>query len=845
MPEFPHLPLPQNIERRNYLGSSSPRKKPRRSLENLGDRNAHARNLNGSISNLETTWSNEFENIINTPLSEFIDPRVIPIFLRIDINSLDVEALKGFGIEIISQEEEGTIIGASVDAFEKLKLRIERFENNIDVGTAYLWEIDNGLGWKREYILSPELNEKLDRLRDEEILELDISIACNIPLSNKPTRNEGETNEHYDGRLKKWEEKLKQRDKVQIARYEQFESIISLYGQIKYSFDYYDSFGVRVEINVKGLKDILFNYPYVFEIAEHDYLDGLFEDSVHEITSQVQISPPEQTAPKVCIIDSGIMEGHRLLAPAIDPNNSKSYVPGEGTADMVDGGGHGTRVAGVVLFPEGINGTRNIQLPFWIQNAKVLNRRNQLDSSLFPPQLMKQIVNDFLPTRIYNLSIASWSPCRLNHMSLWAAAIDKLIWENDILFIIAVGNLFKRGNRNKPGILEFLSQGLTYPDYLLSQNFCRIANPSQSSFGLSVGSITIGQFEDQDRISFARSHGFIPGPSPFTRAGLGLWGMIKPDVVEFGGDLVREKNQNPNIVEHTDTSPHLIKSIQTSSEATGKDKVGTSFAAPKVSHLVATLQNNFPSENCLFYKGLVVHSARLPEYAFNNPNVNYLKLFGYGVPDQERALNNNSKRITLFSNGALNPKHADIYSIVIPSEVNRPGSDYNILVECTLSYKANPRRTRMRTNSYLSHWLDWRTSKIGESLDDFQARIINTSDYDDESEEETNQGPFNQIRHEEFPWKIRERTNLGEFRSIKRQDNTTQKDWMIVKSYNLPNIIGLAVMGHKGWSVDLDEQIPYSLFISFEILNTEVDLDIYNQIMVANRIETQVEVPTS
>lgn len=844
MPEFPHLPLPQHVERRNYTGQSSPRKKSQRSIYNLENRSIHASNLNGSVSNLESAWSSNLQEISETPIGEFIDPRVVPIFLRIDIKSLDVEALKGFGIEIISQEEEGLIIGASVDAFEKLRLRIERFGNELDKGTAYLWEVDNGLAWKREFILSPELNEKLDRLRDDEVLELDISIACNLPIGNKPIKKENESDERYATRLEKWEVKARRRDEVQIARYDQFEAIVSIYGRIKYSFDYFDSFGIRAEINVKGLKDILFNYPYVFEIVEHDYLDGLFEDTTDNVSAQVQIMPPAQDAPKVCVIDSGIMEGHRLLAPAIDLANSKSYVSGEGSADLVDGGGHGTRVAGAVLFPEGISGNGSIQLPFWIQNAKVLNRRCLLNSDLFPPQIMQQIVQDFLPTKIYNLSITSWVPCRLTHMSLWAAALDKLIYNNDILFIVAVGNLFKRGAGNKPGISEFLSQGHNYPDYLTSQNFCRIANPSQSSFSLSVGSVTIGEFEDADRISFARAHGRLPGPSPFTRVGLGLWGMIKPDVVEFGGDLVREKNTNPNIIEHESTSPHLVKSIQTSNDATGRDRVGTSFAAPKVANLVATLQANFPTENCLFYKGLVVHSARLPEYAFRNPDVGYLKLFGYGIPDQARSLDNNSKRITLYSNGVLNAKRADIFSVVVPAEVNRPGSDFDVLVECTLCYKANPRRTRMRTNSYLSHWLDWRTSKIGESFEEFQDRIINISDDEDESDDGDSLTPSNQPRYEELPWKIRERSNLGEYRSVKRQDNTTQKDWMVIKSYNIPDRIGVAVMGHKGWSVDLEEEVPYCLFISFEILNSEVDVDIYNHIMVANRIETPVEVQT-
>ncbi len=841
MPDFPHLPLPQNVERKNYLGQRNPRKRPQRSFHNLDNRVEHSNTLYTSVANLEKAWTDELETIKDTPLREHIDEKIIPILLKIDNISLIVDALRGFGIEIISQEDEGYIIGASIDAFNKLRLKIDRFANEDNVSTAYLWEIDHGLAWKREMILSAELNEKLDHLSDDEMLDLDISIACNIHVPDKPVQNPDEPNDGYERKLRKWELKARRRDDVYTARYNQFERIVSIYGAIKFAFDYNDSFGCRIEISAKGLKDILFNYPYVFEITEHDYLEGLFEEVPVESDSKVQIAAPDANAPKVCIIDSGIMEGHRLLAPAIDVIKSKSYVLGEGTADLVAGGGHGTSVAGVVLYPNGIEGNGLIRLPFWLQNAKVLNQRNELNISLFPPQLMNDLVNEYLPTRIYNLSINSWVPCRINHMSQWAASIDKLIWENDIIFIISVGNIFKSGANGKPGIRDFLNNGRNYPDYLLSENFCRIANPSQSSFALSVGSVTIGEFEDQDRISFGKQNGGLPGPSPFSRTGLGLWGMIKPDVVELGGDLIREKNRNPNIVEHPDTSPHLVKSVQTSNEATGKDRVGTSFAAPKVSNLVATLQNEFPDMGCLFYRGLVVQSARLPEYAFNNPTTDYLRHFGYGLPSVDRALSNNRQRITLFSNGQLNAKHADIYSVKIPADVNRPGEEFDVLMEVTLSYKANPRRTRMRTNSYLSHWLDWRTSKIGEPFDEFQARIINLSEEaEDSNDEDEEDDPFAEFRYPEMPWKIRERTNLGEIRNVKRQDNTLQKDWLIMKSYNIPDSLGIAVMGHKGWSPDLEEKLPYTLLVSFEALNTE--LDIYTPIKVSNEIEIEQQI---
>jgi len=843
---LPHLPLPQRVERKNYKGPRTPREKPQRSQNNLDDRTTHARVLESSIAGIETAWILENNKIQNTAIADFIDPTTIPIFLRIDTVSLDIELLKGFGIEIISQEEDGYIIGASVDAFDKLKNKIQSFQQDANVSTAYLWEIDNGIGWKRDRILSPDLNNKLDQLDENQTLELEFSIACNIKLGDTPTQNEGEPDLRFQRRLEKWRNKAIARDNVFYDRLDTFIEIANNYGTVKDNFQYNDSFGVRAEMSIKGLKDILYNYPYVFEIAEHDYLAGIFDGGETGQPTQAIILPPNANAPKICIIDSGIMQGHRLLAPAIDNPNSRSYVPGEPNviADLVNGGGHGTRVAGAVLYPTGINGNGNIQLKFWLQNARILNNRNLLSDRIFLPRLMSDIVRDYSPTKIFNLSVGSNVPCKTTHMSLWAAAIDKLTWENDILFIIAVGNIYKEGNNANPGIRDFIRRGLQYPDYLLSQNNCRISNPAQSCFSLSVGSVTIGEFEDADRISFGKNYAIQPAPSPFSRTGPGLWGMIKPDVVELAGDFVREKNNNPLIVEHNDTSPHLVKSIQTSNNSTGKDKVGTSFAAPKVSSLVAHLQLEFPNESSLFYRGLVAQSARLPTNAFNAPSINHIRHFGYGIPNLDRALDNTTKRVTLYTSGNIFAKHADIYSVKIPQNLNRPGDDFAVLVEVTLSYKAMPRRTRMRTNSYLSTWLDWKSAKIGEPFDTFRERIINSPDQnDDEIEIEDELRPNQGAReYEDIEWKIRDRVNAGDIRSIKRQDNTLQKDWVIFRSNALPQEFDFAVLGHKGWGSDSQQNIPYSFFVSFEILDPAININIYEEIRVANEIELEQQI---
>ena len=85
---------------------------------------------------------------------------------------------------------------------------------------------------------------------------------------------------------------------------------------------------------------------------------------------------------------------------------------------------------------------------------------------------------------------------------------------------------------------DHLDAGRRYPKYLYEDS-ARVANPAQSLQALTVGSISYGAFEDGAWGSFGRQDGW---PSAFSRSGPGIWNVIKPEVVEYGGDDSRTSN---------------------------------------------------------------------------------------------------------------------------------------------------------------------------------------------------------------------------------------------------------------------------------------------------------------
>lgn len=853
MPDFEHLNLLRIVETKPYVGQGGgPRKGPK-TRYNIEHRQEHYDNLTAQLSTIQTAWEENLTAREENDMPALDTADVMPVFLQIDLTAKDVEALKSFGIEIISEEEDGYIIGASSVQFQSFTDRLEQFLNQSNKkfkdSAASILSILTDPSERLKRVLAPGLLAKWQQLDQEPEMVVYVAISSYLKIPDYPTQTDNQSDERYAAVVARYKQRYNEwmvrKDELAMYRQTAFENFIRPYnaefvstvGQYP-EFD--DGFGCKIRISGRGLKDLALNFPYVFNIEEHDPLNSYRGSTDLERLLEIEIAPPTSNDPRLCIIDSGIQEGHRLLAPAIDGALSISYVPGDtDTFDKVTGGGHGTRVAGASLYPQGFGASTSLQAPFWIQNARILDDQNTISSRLDEVDTMKIIVARFNTTKIFNLSVSNRKPATYVHMPLWAATIDKIIWENDVLFCIAAGNIDTvSGIAERPGVTDFYNAGIAYPGYLRDARGM-ITNPALSCFAITVGSISDTVFENE-------SFRYVAGqdrPSAFSRSGPGLWGMIKPDVVEYGGDFVYDKADPTRVVIFEGACTELIRSTRDGGPAVGRDTVGTSFTTPKVSHIATILHKLYPQENCLLYRALIIQSARLPATAMSIDE--FIRHYGYGIPMLDKATANSKRRVTLFNSGLVNPKNTDIYLVRIPEGINRPGFDFDILIEITLSYKAEPRITRRRTNSYLSAWLDWETSRKGENIDQFAERIENEKEEietDENGEEIVVVEDSDEIRGASFRWTIGSRTNSGTIRGIKRQASTVQKDWCIEKSNQLPSEFLVAVRGHKGWEKDLDKKVPYSIVVSFEIVDPKIDINLYELIMLENRIEAETRV---
>ena len=331
---------------------SDPRKRPypsTRSFGNKGDRGGHGGRLKSSVSSIISDWKHTLEKRQQEGMPDI--PNVPSFLLQVDPKSFDADTLKSFGIEVILELEDGYILGASVDAeLTKLQEKIEKFiaEEHGGGNVAEIWEILEGKFKRLEYIVSPDLLARWDQILDDHIYIVDISIACvglNSKFSDYPRKQENEDPERYARKIARWTDRrdqtLQEWEKLQLDRENDFEDFVrKLDGTFLLLGDHDDrshlallpdSFSSRIEISGKGLKDLVANYPYVFEVSEPDQIAEPLTDRTIAISDQPSftLDPPPPLAPKVCIIDSGIQESHRFLRVAVDSSNSRSWVPNE------------------------------------------------------------------------------------------------------------------------------------------------------------------------------------------------------------------------------------------------------------------------------------------------------------------------------------------------------------------------------------------------------------------------------------------------------------------------------------------------------------------------------------
>ena len=369
--KFQHLPLPfvakgtANIHGGGKTGD--------RTKAHKDNRRAHCDTISGQIKGASEAV---VQRLSQRPPEAPALPAGIPLVLEID-PGLPLDKLRQyFDFEIVLEDEDGYVIVATEDTeLTKLQKMVDEFVDKVHgsatAASIYSVDDDSEQTTRLQKILSETLFAAWSTIENHADWIVDVGVECTgtQEIKKLPKRGVRDSDQDWAKKQRDWSDQrvsaYEQWDDLKETREEEVKSIVEGYsGEILQIVDgsafdtaqLPDSFTIRLKLSGLGLRDFVLNYPYIFEVVEPDDIElpqRSDDDGIGDDEPVTTVLGPPVDAPTVCVIDSGIQELHRLVQSSIDSENSYSYLPGNSSvADEVSGGGHGTRVAGAVVFGE-------------------------------------------------------------------------------------------------------------------------------------------------------------------------------------------------------------------------------------------------------------------------------------------------------------------------------------------------------------------------------------------------------------------------------------------------------------------------------------------------------------
>jgi subtilisin family serine protease len=397
-----------------------------------------------------------------------------------------------------------------------------------------------------------------------------------------------------------------------------------------------------------------------------------------------------ENAPLIGVIDSGV-NAHPLLSDIL---TAAIGVPA--TLGTADEWGHGTRVGGVAVFgdlrAQLANGSliRGARLC----SAKVVNESGKFDDRRMVPGQMREAVTALrqqFGCRIFVIALAdSHCPYEGEKVGTWAATLDELVRELDVVIIVAAGNRPPRGG-------DRLEEAVTgYPDYLL-EPANRLFEPAGAVNVVTVGALAHGEGIDGHLAGDVRVRPITRAgqPSPFTRIGPGAGGAMKPDLVDVGGTMVYDP-----VVRRLRGGEDLFSAGVLTLHHRPVDRLftagsGTSYAAPLVAFKASQILALFPNASANLIRALLAGAADIPQQT--QERLQHLgekdvrAVCGYGQADMERAAYSDDHRVVLYAEDALAIDHFAVYRVPIPEPFQEAGRR---TIRVTLAFDPPVRHTR-------------------------------------------------------------------------------------------------------------------------------------------------------
>ena len=467
---------------------------------------------------------------------------------------------------------------------------------------------------------------------------------------------------------------------------------------------------------------------------------GMDSREEREIVESLEdrLQAPEQDAPAVCILDTGVDYGHPLLSAAHAPEDAQAYNDAWGRLDHQ---GHGTEMAGFALYGVGLEqyllSQDPVDLRHGLENVKILPPTGANEPDLYgeitESAVAKAEIQNPGRRRVFSVAVTE-AYAESGVPSSWSAAVDQSAagagrdGEPKRLFTVSSGNVYWRDPL------------YSYPE---SNMETPVQSPAQAWNALTIGSCTslteIFEEDLKDASSVAPEGDLSPSNS--TSQSWPPSAVIKPDLVFEGGNLAIHPD---GTIDPTDSL--LVLTTRRRDELRFLTRSGeTSGAASAVAHMGALILVEYPDLWPETVRALLVHSARWTPAMIarfgdkKREEVRQrLRCYGHGIPNEEAALYSLRRRLTIVVEDSIQPfresssgnvarsNEMHLHSLPWPDEALLALEEARVQLRVTLSYFIEPKpgkRGFKGRYQYPSFGLRFDVKTASETTDEFVRRV--------------------------------------------------------------------------------------------------------------------------
>ena len=165
-------------------------------------------------------------------------------------------------------------------------------------------------------------------------------------------------------------------------------------------------------------------------------------------------------------------------------------------------------------------------------------------------------------------------------------------------------------------------------------------------------------------------------PSPFSRRGPGANYIVKPDLVDYGGNFSKTLQIDGLGMKGLDICGKVIEGN------------GTSYSTPRAVQKFASIYDEMAEKDILLAKAMLIHSARMNSRDLLEQNQDNIKYYGFGMPSisAQDILQCSEDEVTLvFRQKVTQGSHLEMYDFPYPESLTRDGKYFGEIV-MTLAY---------------------------------------------------------------------------------------------------------------------------------------------------------------